>query len=113
MERPLKTLNWLSALERAGKNWRPHFLPDRETNRVARIRTNETADDDKVEREPRRPMPSMTSSAEITAEMCQRAFNEVRKQYPDALYEELSEIAAKQLDISPRRLRKLVPNPFR
>ena len=113
MERPLKTLNWLTALEHAGENWRPHFLPDGKTHRQVRIRINETVDDHKLELEPRPPKPSTTAGAEITAEMCQRAFNEARKQYPDALYEELSEIAAKQFHISGRRLRKLVPNPFR
>jgi hypothetical protein len=113
VERPMKTLNWLSALEHAGENWRPHFLPDGKTNRTVRIRTNETVDDDKPERKPQWPRPATTSRAEITAEMCQRAFNEARKQYPDALYEELSEIAAKQFHVSARRLRKLVPNPFR
>jgi len=48
----------------------------------------------------------------VSGEECQRAFNEVRKLHPDALYEDLSEIAAKHLNLTARQLRKHVPNPF-
>jgi hypothetical protein len=114
VERHFKPLNWLSALDRGQEQRRPHFLQDAAVDPVARIRRNATVDK-RLEGEFRRAAakPSFNPELEVTAEGCQRAFDQARKDYPDALYEELSEITAKALHISGRRLRKLVPNPFR
>ena len=112
VEQRIKPLNWLSALDRAGEEWRPHFLPDGNIDEVARVRTNATVEE-KTPGEVQRLKASIKMSIELTAQACQRAFDEARKNHPDALYEDLSEIAAKQLRISGRRLRKVVPNPFR
>jgi hypothetical protein len=62
---------------------------------------------------PEPPVAAFSSSRAVTPEECQRAFDQARKQCPDALYAELSEIAAAHLNISASRLRKRVPNPFR
>jgi hypothetical protein len=53
------------------------------------------------------------ADVEVGPAECQRAFDEVRKLHPDALYGELSEIAAERLRIAARHLRRHVPNPFR
>jgi len=114
VERHFKPLNWLSALDRGQEQRRPHFLEGAAIDPAARIARNATVDK-KLGVEFRREAakPSFNFELEVTAEACQRAFNQARKDYPDALYEELSEIAARELHIPGRRLRKLVPNPFR
>ena len=53
------------------------------------------------------------TNGQISPEECQRAFDDVRKLHPEALYEQLSEIAAEHLHMRARELRKHVPNPFR
>ena len=110
VDQRFKTLSWLTALDRAGEHWRPDFLPN-DGGRAARITTKAPIEDETAEHRP--PRPSSKLGVEVTAQTCQRVFDEMRKQHPEALYEELSELAAKQLAISGRRLRKLVPNPFR
>jgi hypothetical protein len=114
VERHFKPLNWLSALDRGEEQRRPHFLQGAAIDPVARTARNATVDR-KLDAELRREAakPSFNFKLEVRAESCQRAFDQARKDYPDALYEELSEIAAKELHIPARRLRKLVPNPFR
>jgi len=53
------------------------------------------------------------TNGNIRPEECQRAFDDVRRLHPEALYEQLSEIAADHLHMTARELRKHVPNPFR
>ena len=53
------------------------------------------------------------TNGKISPEECQRAFDDVRKLNPEALYEQLSEIAAEHLHMTARQLRMHVPNPFR
>ena len=115
MERHFKPLNWLSALDRGEEQWRPHFLGDAAIDRIARMKTNAKVEDKRPEGAPGREPPkrSFTLALEVSAQTCQRAFNQARRDYPEALYDELSELAGKQLHISGQRVRRLVPNPFR
>ena len=56
---------------------------------------------------------ALKTIGKISPEECQRAFDEIRKLHPDALYDQLSDIAAEHLHVTARQLRKHVPNPFR
>ena len=115
MEPNFRPLNWLSALHLGEEKWTPDFLRNDAQKRSARITIRVVGDERQaakdVQKRLRKPRPDIV--APLRAESCQRAFDETRKQNPDALYDELSEIAAGLLHISKRQLRKYVPNPFR
>lgn len=112
MKETLRQLNWLSALERGIEQGRPHFVPD---NAIERVKTYGTTEDKNCDAEPtwKSGRQFRDTRLEVTAQECQRAFDQARKDHPDGLYFDLTEIAARELHIPGSRLRKLVPNPFR
>jgi len=119
MEKIAGRLSWLSAL---GPEFQPRLVRTPSTLND-RVRTEAQSDDEVgAEAPPKlnrrddavlRVNRSTLVSDEVTPEECQRAFDAARQCHPDALYHELTEVAAHELGVSARRLRKHVPNPFR
>jgi len=119
MEKTVARLSWLSAL---GPEFQPQLARTLSTLNH-RVRTQAQSDDELDAKAPAesngqddavlRVNRKTLVSNEVTPEECQRAFDASRQCHPDALYHELTELAAHELGVSARRLRKHVPNPFR
>ena len=115
MEKSPRRLTWLSALG-TGEEWTPgsvtaggnplvRVTAGRGLNHASEQKAALFQDESTVRRR--------KADVEVNPAECQRAFDEARKLHPDALYGELSAIAAERLRIPARHLRRHVPNPFR
>ena len=113
MDTTQRRLTWISALG-TSEEFKPHIVSGGGSPLV-RITVRQGMDDGPDVADEARSVKSKPAKTRIAVrpEECQRAFNDARKQHPEALYEQLSEIAAEQLHMTARQLRKHVPNPFR
>lgn len=114
METNLRRPTWVSVLQ-PQPEWTAKTSPEAPHVRVlAQVDAdeigldNERAQTDLVETSPARRIKRYASPGE-----CQREFNEARKANPDALYDDLCEVAAKRLGVPLRVVKKHVPTPFR
>lgn len=121
MDANLRRLTWVSVLQ-PQPGWDAKLARQSDTPHVriiARVESDEVESQASEQhsnglvRENAPVAKRWTRRADASAQDCQRAFNEARKSNPDALYAELSEIAAQQLRVSASTVRKRVPNPFR
>jgi hypothetical protein len=113
MDTTQRRLTWISALGMT-EEFKPHIVSGGGSPLV-RITVRQGMDDgpDVADEAPSVKSKPAKMRVAVRPEECQRAFNDARKLHPEALYEQLSEIAAEQLHMTARQLRKHVPNPFR